>query len=86
MTKFLGSRIAMVQAFLPDVTTGDKRILLLEGELIGAFWCVPQGGDVRSKYSCWWIGGRYRTHCGGLRDHRTRGAQYEDGLFFVVSM
>lgn len=44
-----GRRLAMIQAFLPAVTTGDKRILLLDGEPLGAILRVPQGDDIRSN-------------------------------------
>jgi glutathione synthase len=44
-----GSRLAMVQAFLPEVTQGDKRILLLDGEPLGAILRVPRGGDLRAN-------------------------------------
>ena len=50
-----GERLAMAQAFLPDVTEGDKRILLLDGEPLGAILRVPQGGDLRSNIH---VGGR----------------------------
>jgi glutathione synthase len=42
-------RVAMCQEFLPDVVVGDKRILLLDGEPLGAILRVPQRGDVRSN-------------------------------------
>lgn len=44
-----GKRLAMVQAFLPEVTEGDKRILLLDGAPLGAILRVPQGGDLRGN-------------------------------------
>ena len=44
-----GKRVAMVQEFLPAVREGDKRILLLEGEPLGAILRVPQHDDVRSN-------------------------------------
>lgn len=44
-----GKTIAMVQAFLPAVTEGDKRILLLDGEPLGAILRVPRGDDLRSN-------------------------------------
>jgi glutathione synthase len=44
-----GQRIAMVQEFIPQVSEGDKRILLLDGEAIGAILRVPQKGDARSN-------------------------------------
>jgi len=42
-------RFAMVQAFLPSVTEGDKRVLLLDGEPLGAILRVPRGDDIRSN-------------------------------------
>ena len=44
-----GKRLAMVQAFIKEVTEGDKRILLVNGEPLGAILRVPQGDDVRSN-------------------------------------
>lgn len=44
-----GGRVAMAQQFLPEVTIGDKRILLLDGEPLGAILRVPKKGDVRSN-------------------------------------
>jgi len=48
-TTLEGRRPAMVQVFLPEVKTGDKRILLLDGELLGAVLRVPSGDDIRSN-------------------------------------
>jgi glutathione synthase len=39
----------MVQAFLPAVSKGDKRILLIDGELAGGFNRIPQKGETRSN-------------------------------------
>jgi glutathione synthase len=44
-----GTRYAMVQEFLPAVTKGDKRILLLDGEVLGAINRVPKADDFRSN-------------------------------------
>ena len=44
-----GQRLAMIQEFLPAVSAGDKRIILLGGEPLGAILRVPQKGDVRSN-------------------------------------
>lgn len=44
-----GDRLAMVQAFLPEVTVGDKRVLLIDGEPLGAILRVPRGDDIRSN-------------------------------------
>ena len=44
-----GSRLAMVQEFLPAVSVGDKRVILLDGEPLGAILRVPRGDDLRSN-------------------------------------
>jgi glutathione synthase len=44
-----GERLAIVQEFLPEVTAGDKRILVLDGEPLGAILRVPRGDDLRSN-------------------------------------
>ncbi len=44
-----GKRPAMVQAFLDQVTEGDKRVLLLDGEPLGAILRVPRGDDFRAN-------------------------------------
>jgi glutathione synthase len=44
-----GQVLAMVQEFLPAVTSGDKRVLLLDGEPLGAILRVPRGDDLRSN-------------------------------------
>jgi glutathione synthase len=50
-----GQRLAMVQEFLPAVTKGDKRILLLDGEPLGAIMRIARGDDIRSNIH---VGGR----------------------------
>ncbi|MBL8770101.1 MAG: glutathione synthase [Phenylobacterium sp.] len=39
----------IVQKFLPSVTKGDKRILLVDGEPVGAINRVPAKGQIRSN-------------------------------------
>ena len=39
----------MVQAFLPDVSKGDKRIVLIDGEPVGAINRLPKSGEIRSN-------------------------------------
>ena len=39
----------MVQAFLPDVSKGDKRIVLIDGEPTGAINRLPKDGEIRSN-------------------------------------
>ncbi|PRY92970.1 glutathione synthase [Hasllibacter halocynthiae] len=45
----------IVQKFLPDVTAGDKRVLLVDGEPVGAINRVPAKGETRSNMH---VGGR----------------------------
>jgi glutathione synthase len=45
----------ILQKFLPSVTKGDKRILLVGGEPVGAINRVPQKGQIRSNLA---VGGR----------------------------
>jgi glutathione synthase len=39
----------MVQAFLPAVAKGDKRIVLIDGEVVGAINRLPGEGEIRSN-------------------------------------
>ncbi|MFW2850947.1 glutathione synthase [Sphingomonas sp. TX0543] len=39
----------MIQAFLPDVAKGDKRIVLVDGEVAGAINRLPGEGEFRSN-------------------------------------
>ena len=45
----------IAQKYLPDVREGDKRIILVDGEVAGAINRVPRPGDVRSNMH---VGGR----------------------------
>ncbi len=44
-----GRRLVMVQEFMPKVTEGDKRIILLDGQILGAINRVPRSDDLRSN-------------------------------------
>jgi glutathione synthase len=39
----------MVQAFVPEVSAGDKRIVLVDGEVAGAINRLPGAGEIRSN-------------------------------------
>ena len=39
----------MIQAFLPDVSKGDKRIVLIDGKATGAINRLPKAGEIRSN-------------------------------------
>ncbi|KUJ78354.1 glutathione synthase [Ruegeria profundi] len=45
----------IVQKFLPDVSNGDKRVILVDGEAVGAVNRVPAAGETRSNMH---VGGR----------------------------
>ena len=47
----------IAQKYLPDVTAGDKRIILVDGEPAGAINRVPQPGETRSNMH---VGGEAR--------------------------
>jgi glutathione synthase len=79
-----GRRLAMVQRYLPEYKQGDKRILLLEGEPIGALLRVPRADDIASNLR---MGGS--AHVGGIDEHdrkiieRIAPRLRADGLYFV---
>ena len=45
----------IIQKFLPDVRKGDKRVILVDGEAIGAINRIPADGETRSNMH---VGGR----------------------------
>jgi glutathione synthase len=79
-----GVRLAMVQGFIEKVSEGDKRVLLLDGEPLGAILRVPRGDDFRANIH---VGGSVEPTTLTEREReivadiapRLR----EDGLFFV---
>lgn len=55
---FASSREPIIaQAFLKDVSNGDKRIIIIDGEAVGAINRVPQPGETRSNMH---VGGEAR--------------------------
>ena len=79
-----GRRWTMAQRYLPEVREGDKRILLLEGEPIGAVLRVPAEGESRANLH---VGGRAQATELDEQDRRIVEAVgpvlAEQGLFFV---
>ncbi len=74
----------MLQAFLPEVAQGDKRIVLVDGEVTGAINRLPGAGEIRSNLA---VGGsahateltdREREICAALGPELKR-----RGLLFV---
>jgi glutathione synthase len=74
----------MVQEFLPAVTSGDKRVLLLDGVVLGAINRIAREDDLRSNIH---VGGRVEQ-CGVTDEERAVIAHMvprlkADGLVFV---
>ena len=74
----------MIQKFLPDVAAGDKRVILVDGEVVGAINRVPQAGETRSNMH---VGGRPEKIELSDRDReiceRLRPVLKERGLIFT---
>ncbi|MBF2047553.1 MAG: glutathione synthase [Leptolyngbya sp. IPPAS B-1204] len=74
----------MVQAFLPAAKEGDKRIILLNGEPIGAVNRVPTGKEFRGNMA---VGGKAvkteLTERDRLICERVAPTLQRDGLYFV---
>jgi glutathione synthase len=79
-----GQRPVMAQRYLPGIREGDKRILLLDGEPLGAVLRVPDEGEVRANFHA---GGRARVAGLDERDieiiSRLSPTLQAEGLFFV---
>ncbi len=74
----------MMQKFIPEVQNGDKRIIIVDGEPLGAINRIPKQGDFRSNLA---MGGKAektslstaeKSICLELSHHLQ-----EEGLFFV---
>jgi glutathione synthase len=79
-----GTRHAMVQEYLPAVRNGDKRVLVLEGAILGAINRIARDDDVRSNIHA---GGRVEP-CDVTAEERAIVADMAprlaaDGLVFV---
>jgi glutathione synthase len=79
-----GRRWTMAQRYLPAVREGDKRILLLDGEPLGAVLRVPSEDEVRANLH---VGGQARPAELDAADRRIierlAPSLRRDGLFFV---
>ena len=79
-----GSELALVQQFHPGVRVGDKRVLMLDGEPLGAILRVPRADDIRANIH---VGGIVKqTALSAEEDELVRnvGASLREyGLWFV---
>ena len=79
-----GSRLAMAQQYLPAVRRGDKRILLLDGEPLGAVLRVPASGELRANLHVGGSAARGVLEDSDIEIIQSIGPRLrEDGLFFV---
>jgi len=80
----IGREPVIAQKFIPAVAAGDKRILLVDGEPVGAINRIPAEGQVRSNLA---KGGRAEAVELTARDHEicdAIGLELKDrGLLFV---
>jgi glutathione synthase len=61
------SEPVMIQKFLPEVkTNGDKRLIVVDGKLVGALRRIPSEKDFRANIAA---GGSYTAHTPNARDH-----------------
>ena len=79
-----GQQLAMVQEFLPAVSAGDKRVLLLDGDVLGAINRIALGFGLPLEHP---RGGRVEP-CDVTHEERAIIADIaprlrQDGLFFV---
>ena len=80
-----GHRVIMAQRYLPAIAAGDKRILLIDGEVVPwALARIPQAGETRGNLAA---GGTARAQALGERDRRIAETiapwAVERGLFLV---
>jgi glutathione synthase len=79
-----GQEPVMVQQFLPAAKEGDKRIIVLDGEPIGAVNRIPTGREFRGNMA---VGGRVAQTEITQRDREicqvVAPKLREDGLYFV---
>ncbi len=79
-----GKEPVMVQRFLPEAKEGDKRIILLDGDPIGAVNRIPSGAEFRGNMA---VGGRVAPTTITPREEEIcallKPKLQADGLYFV---
>jgi glutathione synthase len=79
-----GTRLVMAQRYLPAVREGDKRIIVLDGEPLGAILRVPREDETRGNIH---VGGQVKRSPLDDRDREICRLMaprlQQDGLFFV---
>ena len=84
ISTYQGQVPVMVQTYLPEAKEGDKRIILLNGEPIGAVNRIPTGNEFRGNMA---VGGRVAQTTITDREYaictQLAPTLQRDGLFFV---
>jgi len=84
MSTWDGQRLVMAQRYLPEVRRGDKRVIVLDGEPLGALWRIPREDEHRGNIH---VGGRVAQATVDERDReicrRIAPQLRADGLWFV---
>jgi glutathione synthase len=79
-----GTEYQLAQRYIPEIRQGDKRIMLLEGEPIGAVLRVPRHGEARANFH---VGGKAAKASLTARDReicaRVGPALVEEGILFA---
>jgi len=79
-----GAQYQLAQRYIPEIRAGDKRIILLEGEPIGAVLRVPESWETRANFH---VGGSASRATISDRDReiceRLRPALLEHGILFA---
>ncbi|WP_008318068.1 glutathione synthase [Leptolyngbya sp. PCC 6406] len=79
-----GREPVMIQTYLPEAKAGDKRVIVLHGEPIGAVNRIPTGNEFRGNMA---VGGRVEAAVVTERDRticsQLAPALRRDGLIFV---
>jgi len=79
-----GQEFVMIQRFVPEAREGDKRVLLIDGEPLGAVLRVPKAGEFRGNLA---VGGKAVKAEVTARDRelvaRVRERLHAEGLYFV---
>tara|TARA_B100000029_G_scaffold327248_1_gene319688 strand:- start:327 stop:1247 length:921 start_codon:yes stop_codon:yes gene_type:complete len=74
----------IIQKFLPEIKKGDKRIILIDGNPVGAVKRIPKGNEIRSNIH---VGGKCIKTRLSKRDlqicESIRKELIDNGLFFV---
>jgi glutathione synthase len=79
-----GRELVLVQEFIPAISEGDKRVIVLDGEPLGAILRVPRPDDIRANIH---VGGQvHATELTEVEREVVRdvgGALKREGLYFV---